>query len=234
MGDLMVPILQDMYVVLTGDLISSRELEDRAKVQEGLKNALTINNKRFKGAIVAKFIVVRGDSFQGMMSSPKYLFDLYYALFENIRYQFYLGVGIGSISTHLSENVGEMDGKAFHRAFNALERAKRESAWIKFKSGWEIDEIVTCLLNFTADVMWSWTERQEEVVMHYKRAKSSRGGTTLEEIADDMGVTKQTVSKILKRSKYRMIEEAERSFMDFINQKWLTEEYKPKMADKGE
>jgi len=230
----MAPILQDRYVVLTGDLKSSKKLKDRAKVQEGLKNALMTINKRFEDAIIAEFIVVRGDSFQGMMSSPEHLFDVYYALFENIGCQFYLGVGIGGISTRLSENVGEMDGEAFHRAFNALEQAKRENVWIKFESGWEIDKIITCLLNFTVDVMWSWTERQKEVIMHYKKVKSRRGDVTLEEIADDMKVTKQTVSKILKRSKYRMIEEAERNFVDFINQKWLTEEYKPKMADKGE
>jgi len=230
----MAPILQDRYVVLTGDLKSSKKLKDRAKVQEGLKNALTLINKRFEDAIIAKFIVVRGDSFQGMMSSPKHLFDVYYALFENINHQFYLGVGVGSISTDLSENVGEMDGEAFHNAFDALKQAKKEDAWIKFKSGWEVDGVLTCLLNFTVDAMWSWTERQKEVIIHYKKVKSRRNDVTLEEIADDMGVTKQTVSKILKRSKYRMIEEAERSFVDFINQKWLTEEYKPKMADKGE
>jgi len=231
---MMVPTLQDRYVVVTGDLKSSRKLEDRAKIQEGLKNALTIINKRFEDSIVAEFIVVRGDSFQGMLSSPRYLFDIYYVLFENIGHQLYLGVGVGSISTHLSENVGEMDGEAFHKAFDALEQAKKENVWIKFKSEREIDGIVTCLLNFMADVMWSWTGRQKEVITHYKRAKNKKGDITLEEIADDMKITKQTISKILKRSKYKMVEGAERSFGDFISQKWLTEGYKPEMADKGE
>jgi predicted DNA-binding protein (UPF0251 family) len=55
----------------------------------------------------------------------------------------------------------------------------------------------------------------------------------LEKIAEEMGIKKQTLSKILKRSKYKMVKEAERTFVDFINQKWLTIEYKPKMADRG-
>jgi hypothetical protein len=172
MGDeMVVPISQDRYVVLTGDLKSSRKLEDRAEIQGNLKNALRVINKRFEETIVAKFIVLRGDSFQGMLSSPKYLFDIYYEFFENIGHQFYLGIGIGGISTSLSENVGEMDGEAFHKTSDALERAKKENIWIIFRSEWEINGVITCLLNFMADVMWNWTKRQREIVMHYKKRK---------------------------------------------------------------
>lgn len=62
-------------MVVTGDLKSSRKLKERAEVQEELKNALRIVNKRFEEEIPAKFVVVGGDSFQGMLSSPKYLLD---------------------------------------------------------------------------------------------------------------------------------------------------------------
>jgi len=123
----MTRTLQDRYVVVTGDLKASRRLKDRGEVQEELKNALRIVNRRFDEEIPAKFVVVGGDSFQGMLSSPKYLFDMYYAFFENISHQFYLGIGVGNISTRLSENVGEIDGEAFHKASDALEMAKKEN-----------------------------------------------------------------------------------------------------------
>lgn len=113
--------------MVTGDLKSSRRLKDRAEVQEDLKNALRIVNSRFEEEIPAKFVVVGGDSFQGMLSSPKHLFDIYHVFFENIGHQFYLGIGVGDISTSLSENVGEIDGEAFHKASDALERAKKEN-----------------------------------------------------------------------------------------------------------
>ncbi len=51
---------QNWYVVVTGDLKSSRRLKDRAEVQEELKNALRIVNRRFEEEIPAKFIVVGG------------------------------------------------------------------------------------------------------------------------------------------------------------------------------
>jgi len=43
----MTRTLQNRYVVVTGDLNSSRKLKDRAEVQEELKNALRIVNRRF-------------------------------------------------------------------------------------------------------------------------------------------------------------------------------------------
>ena len=43
----MTRTLQNWYVVVTGDLKSSRKLKDRAEVQEELKNALRIVNRRF-------------------------------------------------------------------------------------------------------------------------------------------------------------------------------------------
>ncbi|RJS75554.1 SatD [Methanophagales archaeon] len=229
----MTRTLQKRYVVVTGDLKSSRKLKDRVGVQEELKSALRIVNRRFDDAIPAKFMVIGGDSFQGMLSSPKYLFDIYFAFFENISHQFYLGIGVGNISTRLSENVGEIDGEAFHKASEALESAKKENMWITFKSEWEIDDIVTCLLNFMADVMWNWTKRQREIVTYYRKVKNEKGRITLEEVARSIGIKKQTLSKILKRSKYKLLKEAEDTFADFIIRNWLTEQNKPKMAVEG-
>jgi len=228
----MIRTLQKKYVVVTGDLKSSRRLEDRAEVQEELKNALRIVNRRFEEEIPAKFMVARGDSFQGMLSSPNCLFDMYHVFFENISHQFYLGIGVGDISTSLSENVGEIDGEAFHNASEALERAKKENIWIVFRSEWEIDGVVTCLLNFMADVMWNWTKRQREIVTYYRKVENEKSSVTLEEVARGIGIKKQTLSKILKRSKYKLLKEAEDTFVDFISCNWLTGENNPKMADK--
>ena len=45
----MVLTLLDGYVVLTGDLKSSRKLSEQANVQEQLKSALNVVNERFDG-----------------------------------------------------------------------------------------------------------------------------------------------------------------------------------------
>lgn len=221
-----------MYVVLTGDLKSSRKIKDRMNAQEKLKNALKTINKRFSNVIIADFVVVGGDGFQGMISSPDYISDIYRLLFENIEHPFYLGIGIGDISTGLSRNVAEMDGMAFHMAFEALEETKKENKWIKLKSKWETNNIVACLLNFMAEAMWGWSKRQKDVVVYYRKVKNKKPNATLEEVSTGLRIKKQTLSKILRRSKYVMLEDAEKTITSFVSRKWLTEGSKPKMADR--
>ena len=121
----------------------------------------------------------------------------------------------------------------FHKAIGALEKAKRDNYWIVFEAGWKIDGILTYLLNFMADIMWNWTDRQREIVIHYRKMKNQKNEYTLRDLAEEIGVRKQTISKILKRSRYKILEDAEKSFKDYVSQKWLTEECKPEMADDG-
>jgi len=218
-------------VVVTGDLKSSRGLEDRAEVQEELKNALRMVNRRFEEAIPAKFMVVRGDSFQGMLSSPKYLFDMYYVFFENISHQFYLGIGVGDVSTSLSENVGEIDGEAFHNASDALERAKKENIWIVFRSEWEIDEVVTCLLNFMADVMWNWTKRQKELIIYFREHGGDREAVRL--ASKKFGVGERSIYKTLRTGKYHLWRDAEKAVADLLNREWFELGIEPEMVDGG-
>lgn len=223
-------VSQNKYIVLTGDLKSSRKIKERAKIQENFKNVLKIVNKKFKEIIVAKFLIIGGDSFQGMLSSPYPIFDMYYELFENIGYPFYLGIGIGSISTKLSKNVGEMDGEAFHRAIEALEKAKKDRGWVAFKSGWEIDSIVTASWNLMADVIWHWSKRQKEIIMHYRKNEGDR--KAIEKVAKNFGVSEKNIYKILKTGKYNLLKEAEDAIMDLLNQNWLKLKIEPKLVEK--
>jgi hypothetical protein len=203
-------------------------LKDRAEVQEDLKNALRIVNRRFEEEIPAKFIVIGGDSFQGMLSSPKHLFDIYHVFFENISHQFYQGIGVGDISTRLSENVGEIDGEAFHKASDALERAKKENIWIVFRSEWEIDEVVTCLLNFMADVMWSWTKRQKEITTYFREHGENR--EAVKSASKNFGVGERSIYKTLRTGKYYLCRDAEKAVVDLLNQKWFELEIEPKVV----
>ncbi len=221
---------QNWYVVVTGDLKSSRRLKERAEVQEELKNALRIVNRRFNEEIVAKFVVVRGDSFQGMLSSPRYLFDIYLVFFENIGHQFYLGIGVGGLSTRLSENVGEIDGEAFHKASEALERAKKDNLWIVFRSKWEIDEIVTCLLNFMADVMWNWTKRQREIIIYFRGHGENREAVRL--ASRNFGVGERSIYKTLRTGRYHLWRGAEKAVMDSLNREWFKSEIEPDRVDR--
>ena len=155
----------------------------------------------------------------------------YYVFFENISHQFYLGIGFGGISTGLSENVGEIDGEAFHKASEALEMAKKKNIWIVFKSEWEIDAVVTCLLNFMADVMWSWTDRQKEMIIYFREQGGNREAVIL--ASKNFGVGERSIYKTLKTGKYHLWRDAETAVADLLNQKWFKLETEPEMGNRG-
>jgi len=218
------------YVVITGDLKSSRKLKERAKIQENFKNALKKVNKKFKEAITAEFIITGGDSFQGMFSSLYHIFDIYYELFVNIGYPFYLGIGVGGISTELSNNVGEMDGEAFHRSAEALERVKKDKAWIGFRSCWDIDDIVTSSWNLMADVIWNWSKRQKEIIVYYRNHGENR--EAVKSAAKKFSVGERSIYKTLRTGKYHLLKAVEKSLKEILNQKWFKSNIEPEKGDR--
>lgn len=215
MGIEMVLTSRDGYVVLTGDLKSSRKLSERANVQEQLKGALKTVNERFGGVIAAKFIVVGGDGFQGMLSSVDGIFDVYYTLFEMIGHPFYVGIGTGSISTGLSENVAEMDGEAFHRSSGALGDIKKKKNWVAFESDMEIDDVITASWNLMADTIWNWSKRQKEIILYYRKHGEGRGA--VRSASANFGVGERSIYKTLRTGKYHLLQSVEDALKEILN-----------------
>jgi len=208
---------QDLHVVLTGDLKSSRKQKDRAEIQERLKNALVTVNKTFEEAITADFIVIGGDGFQGMLSSLEYLFDIYYELFKNIGHEFYVGIGVGGLATRFARNVGEMDGEVFYRSSESLSKAKKGRSWIVFKSEGLGDNIITSSLNLMADVIWNWSKKQRDIILHYRKHGESREAVKL--ATEDFGVGERSIYKTLRVGKYHLLRKAEDALKEMMNRK---------------
>ena len=211
----MVLTSRDRYVVLTGDLKSSRKLSERAKVQEHLKSALKVVNERFADVIAAKFIVVGGDGFQGVLSSVEDIFDIYYTLFEKIEYPFYVGIGTGSISTSLSENVAEMDGEAFHRSSGALSKIKKKRNWVAFESGREIDSVITASWNLMADTIWNWSKRQKEIILYYRQ--HGGGKEAVKSASESLDVGERSIYKTIRTGKYHLLKSMEDALEEVLN-----------------
>ncbi len=211
----MIGTQQEVYVVLTGDLKSSRKLGERAEIQEGVKGALAVVNERFAGAISAKFMIVGGDGFQGMLYSTESLFDLYYSLFEHIGYRFYVGIGTGGISTNMSENVGEMDGEVFHRSSDALGMVKRKRGWVAFDSGRKLDGVITSSWNLMADAIWNWSERQKEIILYYRRHGEGRDAVI--SASQNFGIGERSIYKTLRTGRYHLLRSVEDALEEVLN-----------------
>ena len=196
-----------MRIVVTGDLKSSRKMEDRLNCQENLKNALVEINETFYDDIIADFKIVGGDGFQGMIKRMDILMDIYFILFEKIDHPFYIGVGIGDISTNLSYDVQEIDGPSFHYSSESLELAKKKKKWIIIKGNLENYHLIECILNFVFETMWSWTPRRKEILIFYRKNKETHHIIEKTSIKFETGI--RNIYKILEVSNYNLIKYAE-------------------------
>jgi hypothetical protein len=207
MGYALIVRVSTMYIVLTGDLKSSRQIKGRYNCQLKLKKALKSINEAFSNYIVSQFRIIGGDGFQGMISKPDVILDIYFTLFEKIDHPFYLGVGIGNISTPLSDFIEEIDGSAFHFSSEALSIAKRKKRWIIIRGNVENIDLIECIFNLIFDLIWGWTQRRKEIILFYR--KNGENSHSIDLAAHKFKTGIRNIYKTLEVGKYSLIKYAE-------------------------
>jgi hypothetical protein len=182
-----------IFYVVTCDLVHSKQIKARSKVQETLKTAIRDINQKFVKLIAAPFVIVWGDSFQGVLKSLEGLYTILESFEKHLLVNFRCGLGIGQISTRFSKNALEMDGPAFHRSKEALSVAekKRRSIWIQSNKE-PFDRMVNTLFALLSTIKSGWTSRQRSII------QLRRQNLTYEGIGKKENITKQAVSNILK------------------------------------
>lgn len=196
-----------MYIVLTGDLKSSKKIENRNTSQQRLKAAIEYINSNYSEYVLSDFRITGGDGFQGMITQLDILFDIYFSLLEKINHPFYLGVGIGSISTSLSDYVQEIDGETFHFSSEALLITKKNRRWIGFRSHFNNNDLMECLFNFILEIIWSWSQRRTEIILFYRKHGENR--QAIELAASEFEINVRNIYKTLEVSNYTLIKYGE-------------------------
>lgn len=203
--------------VITFDVRGSRTVKDRAALQASIRTLLNELNSKFNDTIVANFTLTLGDEFQGVLKSPSPFLRVVKLVRECLPVKVYCGVGMGEVLTPLSRMPGEMDGPAFHRSRQALEEAKRRRIELVVRSGEEIvDSLVNPLSLLILHVMSGWTKRQREVISLIESGEHR----TLSEIARKLSVSKQSVSKIVRSSGWRIVNDAMRGLELYLDSWW--------------
>jgi uncharacterized protein YerC len=182
-----------MYFIVTCDLIQSKKVLDRSKVQQEIKSALNHVNTHYSDKLLCLFVIVWGDSFQGALKSLKGFYDIVETFEELISVNFRTGIGVGEIATEFSSNVLEMDGSAFHRSKSALEIAEKDNhrIWVQSRNN-QFDTMVNTVLILLYALKSRWTDHQKEII-HLRKQ-----GMTYKEIGERKGISKQAVNKTLK------------------------------------
>ena len=159
-------------VVIIADVRGSKKManDERYEGQLFLKSAIIQINENFSDSIEVPFMITRGDEFQGvtkdLTSGLSIMLEFERLLFPlKLRY----GIGQGDILTMGSSISIEMDGSAFHRANDAVTRAKKKKLFLLCKSeNEEFDLLINNIFLLMYAIKSRWNKNNFERYWNYK------------------------------------------------------------------
>jgi hypothetical protein len=200
------------HLAVIGDLSGSRGVPDRAALQRDLKHALKLigERKSFAAARAAGPEITAGDEFQVLLYADErrapgtVAMSFLAELSEELPVKCAFGIGFGTLSTALKAPIRELDGTCFHRAREALERAKREDRWAVVAGVPAPDaEIANAILRLTGSIRESWTDRQKEIIRVRRKTPLQK------DVARKLRVSPSVISEALSAARHDAVLEAE-------------------------
>lgn len=192
-----------------GDLSASRDLDRdrRREVQERLTGLLEQLSDDLHTDLLSRFTVTLGDEFQGLLSRPSSIPEILWRLRRELpSMRLWIGVGFGGLDTRLQERAIGMDGPAFHNARRGVERAREDGIHGGVFAGFGSDDVVLTGLSRLLD-----HHRRSFTAAQLDAAARVRSGSKQSDVAAELQVTPQAISKRLKAADwevYRTGEEA--------------------------
>jgi len=202
-------------VVIIADVTGSKKManNERYEGQLFLKSAIIQINENFSNNIEAPFMITRGDEFQGvtenLASGLEIMLEFERLLFPlKLRY----GIGKGEIQKMGSSIPIEMDGSAFHRANDAVNRAKKKKLFLSCNSGNEAnDMLLNNIFLLMNSIKSRWNENNYERYWNYK----SLG--TFDKVAKKENVSPQAIWDSMQNMRALDVINAEKELMSYFN-----------------
>lgn len=197
------------YTVIIGDIIGSKKIEDRDKVQADFKDILFSMNQKYAEHIASKFTITLGDEFQGLLKNNEYAIQIIYEIeMAMLPIQMRFGVGIGEVSTAINfESSSEIDGPAYHRARAMIEeleiterqRSKRQANILLASQpeNMEIDQLLNSILSVCTALKSNWTLKQQEIIQAFLLNEENQTKT-----AEKLGIAQSSVSRGLSGANF--------------------------------
>lgn len=203
----------DRMCAIFGDIVKSRVTLERAELQKRIQAAVGQVNERFREQIAVPFRIIAGDEIRGLLRDEACSYELILTIERAIwparmRYS----IGIGGITTEMSESIDAMDGPALHRASEGMDllknRKRAHGRLILFRSDDQARDDLLNALTFLADSIKSrWTSEQ------FERAQLAQSGMSVAEIAEKLGVKSPAVTRSLSTGTYYAVEEGQQEIV---------------------
>lgn len=186
--------IRKKFIVVIGDVISSRKVEKRNDLQNKLLDIFNdLNTSNYENQLVSPYTITLGDEFQAVYEKANCLFLDSISILEKtfpqkIRFSF----GIGEISTNINreQSIG-MDGSAFYFAREGIVNLKDQRGNYKFNICGLEDPELEILFNNTlrvfSNLLEGWNRNR------YFILRSTMEGKAVKEIAKELKLTETAV-----------------------------------------
>ena len=210
------------YIVVIGDIISSRKVEKRDDLQKKLLVVFNDLNTAGDGkSLISPYTITLGDEFQAVYEKADDIFVDAIRILEKvfpqkIRFSF----GIGEISTEINrkQSIG-MDGSAFYLAREGIEKLKESKGSIKFTlyglQDSELEKLYNNVLMIFSNLLEGWNSNRYTVL------RSTIAGKAVKKIAEDLLITEAAVYKNISDGSIREMIAILEIMSSHINEKVL-------------
>lgn len=207
--------MPNRYVVL-GDVVQSRDIDDRNEFQDRLRTACDHVNQQFDRDIYARFQMLKGvDEVGGVLASASNIYAIVKYLFDDLDpHRLRIAVVYDEVDVGIETRVvSEMDGPAFHQADGLLDSIEQTGLLFDMQTGRKhLDLAVADEINLLLAMRQQWTDRQREVVNQYEQYENQY------EVADELGISQQAVSKTLSKASWPLIEHVEKRLEQILQE----------------
>lgn len=205
--------MNNLELLIVGNVIKSRE-RFNPKEWDYFHQSIEQINKQFRSSLKIPLIVYSGDSFGGTCDNLNTAIKIVMAIQEYQKYQKSRMVIIEDQVTFGLEknNFLALEGPALWKSQNNLEKLRKTPSFFladlqdKIKTA-----AVNTILNLVLAIRNDWNEIEWEVY------KSIGRGIKQKELAVQLGVSQQYISKIMNRSKLKAVKQAEDNLELIIN-----------------
>lgn len=182
-----------------GDLVHSTAHEDPNRLHQLFNRSVAEANRRFAGSIASPLTITLGDEFQGLSASLRRGFELNHfvrisLLQEGVSTR--LVLGLGAIETAVNpQNAWNMMGAGLSRARDKLnDKASFNCYRFSLPGEDRLERLLDSVGASMTKVESDWTATQLE----YVSRKLSEPGRSTGLIADDLGISRNTIYKVLR------------------------------------
>ena len=213
-----------LYLAVIGDIIQSKELENRSECQERLNAVLDSINQKYTSSIASRFMITLGDEFQGLLKDGADTLNIISEIeirMYPVRIRF--GIGVGRITTEINSDIPlGADGPAYYNARRMVESIKSSqkknktpdvNIMIASEHNEPVDNLLNTILTLSAAIKNKWTDRQREIAFDCLLT-----GDNQVKAAARLGISQSSVQKSLSNAGYYSYKKAMETISNVLSE----------------